>query len=145
MTYLCPLCQSLLTKDHYHKVLKLQDEQQRIQKGELEILKKQVVAAKQKEKELRLKARQDADAARQQGALNERKRTERLMAGQAERIKMLQEKVKMLKSGETHHRSVWQMNRFSSRASSKSFRTTGSNMQVKEAIYSTLSSSIAAR
>ena len=102
MTYHCPLCKSPLTKDHYHKVLKLQDEQQRIQKGELETLKKQVAAAKQKERELRFKAKQDAEAARQQGAISERKRTERLMAGQSEKIKKLQEKVIMLKSGETH-------------------------------------------
>jgi hypothetical protein len=102
MTYVCPLCKSPLTKDHYHNVLKLQNEQQRIQRGQVEALKSQIAAAVQKEKELRLKARKDAEAARQAGALNERKRTGRLMAGQAEKIKRLQEKVKMLKSGETH-------------------------------------------
>jgi len=83
-------------------VLKRQNEQQRIQKGQLETLKRQIAAAVQKEKELRLKAKRDAKAARQAGALNERKRTGRLMAGQAEKIKKLQEKVRMLKSGETH-------------------------------------------
>ena len=51
---------------------------------------------------MRLKAKQDAEVARQQGTLSERKRTERLMAGQAEKIKKLQEKVRMLKTGETH-------------------------------------------
>ncbi len=103
MVYKCPLCGSSLTEHHYHKVIKLQEKKEKVQKGELEKMKKQAAAAKaaaaaakRKQEEIRAKAKQDVGAARKQAAVAERKksavRDKRLLA----RIKKLEEEKKML-------------------------------------------------
>lgn len=103
MAYECPLCGSLLTERHYHKVIKLQEKKEKVQKGEFEKLKKQaasakaeVAAARRKEQEIRAKAKQDVEAAKKQTILAERRknavRDKRLMA----RIRKLEEEKKML-------------------------------------------------
>ncbi len=103
MKYRCPLCGSLLSEDHYHKVIKIQEKKAKVQKGELEKLKKEAAAAKaaaaaskRKEREIRLKAKQDLEAAKKQVTQAERKKNEirnkRLIA----RIKKLEEEKKML-------------------------------------------------
>jgi hypothetical protein len=103
MKYHCPLCKSELTKEHFHKVVKIQEEKEKVQQGDLEKLKKQiatkeaaVVAAKKRAKEAKLKAKQNAEEARKQGALLEQRksaiRDKRLMS----RIKKLEEEKKML-------------------------------------------------
>ena len=103
MTYKCPLCGSPLTEGHYHKVIKVQERKEKVQKGELDKMKKQAEAAKvaaasakKKTEEIRTKAKQDVEAAKKNAALAERKRTairdKRLMA----RIKKLEEEKKML-------------------------------------------------
>lgn len=43
--YKCPLCGSPLTEDHYHRVIKLQEKKEKVRKGELDKLRKQVEAA----------------------------------------------------------------------------------------------------
>lgn len=103
MRYKCPLCGSPLTESHFHRVIKLQEKKEKVQKGELEKLKKQAAtataaaaAAKRKEQETRAKAKQKVDAAKKEAALAERRksaiRDKRLMA----RIKKLEEEKKML-------------------------------------------------
>jgi hypothetical protein len=103
MSYQCPLCGSTLTADHYHRVLKVQAKTEKAQRGELERLKKQTAAAqaaaaasKRKEREARAKAKQDAEAARKDAVLAERRRSairdKRLVA----RIRKLEEEKKML-------------------------------------------------
>lgn len=103
MSYKCPLCGSMLTADHYHRVLKIQAKTEKAQRGELERLKKQTAAAnaaaaasKRKVREARAKGKQDAEAARKDGVLAERRksaiRDKRLLA----RIRKLQEEKKML-------------------------------------------------
>ncbi|HUB86243.1 MAG TPA: hypothetical protein VMB22_00010 [Verrucomicrobiae bacterium] len=103
MKYYCPLCKSELTEDHFHKVIKIQEKKEKVQKGELEKLKKQasaakeaIASAKRRMKEVKLKAKQDAEDARKEAISLERRksaiRDKRLMS----RIKKLEEEKKML-------------------------------------------------
>lgn len=103
MKYKCPLCGSPLSESHFHRVIKQQEKEEKVQKGELQKLKKQAatataaaVAAKRKERETRAKSKQKVDAAKKEGALAERRKTairdKRMMA----RIKKLEEEKKML-------------------------------------------------
>src|SRR5882762_167627 len=101
MQHICPLCGSRLTEGHYHKVMKIRAKEKKVQKGELEKLKKAAAAASQRERDGRVKAKQRAEEARKEGKLAEKKRSERLMQGQASKIKKLQDRVKMLEKGTT--------------------------------------------
>ena len=103
MTYKCPLCGSHLSGKHYHKVVKLQEKKEKVQKGELARMRTAAataraatVSAKKKTAETRAKARLDVSAAKKDAALLEKKKTvirnKRLMA----RIKKLQEEKLML-------------------------------------------------
>lgn len=103
MKYKCPLCGSLLTEAHYHRVIKLKERTEKVQKGEVDQLKKRVAvanaaaaASKKKEQETRAKNKENVEAAKKQGTLAERKKYEirdkRLMA----RIRKLEEEKKML-------------------------------------------------
>ena len=105
MKYNCPLCKSPLTKDHFHKVIKIQTEKEKVQRGDLEKFKKQaaaakeaVAAAKRREKDIRLKAKQDAESARKQATEAEKRkssiRNKRLMV----RIGKLEQEKKMLQT-----------------------------------------------
>lgn len=103
MVYKCPLCGSSLTEHHYLKVIKLQERKEKVQKGELDKMRKQAAAAKaaaaaatKKQQDILAKAKQDVEAAKKQAAVTERKksavRDKRLIA----RIKKLEEEKKML-------------------------------------------------
>lgn len=102
-SFKCPLCDSPLTKEHYHKLIKIQAEKDKAQKGEVEKLKRQAEqskrtaeAAKLREKEIKLKAKQAVDSARQDAAKAEQKksaiRDKRLLS----RINKLEEEKRML-------------------------------------------------
>ena len=104
MAYKCPLCGSPLTERHYHSVVKIQQKQEKVQKGELAKLKKEAAtakaaaaSAKAKQRQLRQKAKHDVAAARQHATIAERSksaiRNKRLMS----RIQKLEEERKMLK------------------------------------------------
>jgi hypothetical protein len=106
--YSCPLCGSLLTKDHYHRVLKIQKKEERLQTDELEKMRRQIdlanrtiALAKKQVIETKEKARIGEAKVRQEAMLAERKRSELLMRGQSARMKKLQERIKMLESGTT--------------------------------------------
>jgi hypothetical protein len=108
MKFICPLCGSVLSETHYHKVVKIQEKEKKDQKGELEKIKKQaaaanaaVAAAKKREKEAKNKAKQDVENASKQGALSEKRRSERLMQGQAAKLRKAHERIKMLERGTT--------------------------------------------
>ena len=96
MAYRCPLWGSVLTADHYYRVIKLQAKKEKVQRGELEKLRKQAVAAKKKQKEIQAKAKKDVASARTEAANVEHRknaiRSKRLVA----RIKKLEEEKKML-------------------------------------------------
>ena len=103
MKYNCPLCGSALTEGHFHRIIKQQEKKEKVQKGELQKLKKQAetakaaaVTAKRKEQETRAKTKQKVDAAKKEAARAERSKTairdKRMMA----RIKKLEEEKKML-------------------------------------------------
>ncbi len=103
MAYKCPLCGSSLTEHHYHKVIKVQEKKEKVQKGELEKIKKQAAAAKmaeaaakRKQQDIRAKAKVDVLTAKKQAAVLERKksviRNKRLLS----RIQKLEEEKKML-------------------------------------------------
>ena len=96
MAYKCPLCGRTLTENHYHRVIKLQERKEKVQKGELEKLKKQAEAARRKQQAIQAKAKQDVASAKKQAAELERKksaiRDKRLIA----RINKLEEEKKML-------------------------------------------------
>ena len=88
--------------------MKIREDEKKIQKGELENLKKQAAAAKEavaegkrREKAMKLKAKQDAEAARKEGTIAERKRSERLIQGHSAKMKKLQERLKMIEKGTT--------------------------------------------
>ena len=75
MKYKCPLCGSALTEGHFHRIIKQQEKKEKVQKGELQKLKKQAemakaaaVAAKRKEQETRAKVKQKVDAAKKEAA-----------------------------------------------------------------------------
>lgn len=79
MAYNCPLCGSSLTAHHYHKVIKDQEKKDRVGKGELEKMRRQVATAKtvaavakRKERETRAKTEQKVKAAKKQATLTER-------------------------------------------------------------------------
>ncbi len=100
----CPLCDSPLTESRYREVFKKQLAQQK----ELEKFKNQIAAAneavaegKRREKAIKLKAKQDAEAARKEGIVAEKKRSERLIQGQSAKMKKLQERLKMIERGTT--------------------------------------------
>ena len=108
MKFKCPLCGCALTENDYHKVIKIREKEQQDQAGELAKIKAKVqaanaavAAAKKREKENKIKAKQDAENARAQGALGEKKRSERLMQGQAAKLKRAHERIKMLERGTT--------------------------------------------
>lgn len=82
MKYKCPLCGSPLTESHFHKVIKIQENKEKIQKGELGKLKKQAAAAqmaaaaaKRKEREVRAESKQKIYAATKEAVAKERKKT----------------------------------------------------------------------
>lgn len=101
--YRCPLCDSVLTESHYHKVIKLQERKEKVQKGELRKLREQTEAAKKaaalarrKQQEVAARAEHDVEAAKKQAAAAERRksavRDKRLLA----RIGKLEEEKEML-------------------------------------------------
>ncbi len=104
MVYRCPLCGSPLTERHYHKVIKLQEKKEKVQKGELEKIKKEAaaskasaVAAKKQSQVIRAKAKQDVEAAKRRAALNERNKNAVRFKRMQARNRKLQEEMKMLK------------------------------------------------
>lgn len=104
MAYKCPLCGSPLTEHHFHKVIKLQERKEKVQKGELEKIKKEAAAAKaavaaekKKQQDIRAKAKRDVEAAKKQAALNERNKNAVRFKRMQARNKKLQEEMKMLK------------------------------------------------
>lgn len=108
MNYLCPLCKSSLTKAKYHSVLHIQKEKEKIQKAGLDKLSKELQAQqntaailKKQLKSSKEQAKKNALEARKQGASDEKKRSERLLKGQASKVKKLQERIKMLEKGTT--------------------------------------------
>jgi hypothetical protein len=105
MAYKCPLCGSPLTEHHFHKVIKLQQKKEKVQKGEVEKFKKQAAAAeaaaaaaKKKQQDIRAKAKLDVEAATKQAALNERNKNAVRFKRMQARNKKLQEEMKMLKT-----------------------------------------------
>lgn len=103
MTYTCPLCGSVLSEKHYHRVIKLQARKENVHKGELAKIAKQAAAAqaavaraRHSAALARAKARADVAAAKKEAAATEKKKTlirsKRLMA----RIKKLEEEKRML-------------------------------------------------
>jgi hypothetical protein len=96
MVYKCPLCGSALTAHHYHKVMKLQEKKEKVQKGELEKFKKQIAAAREATASVKKKAKQNIEAAKKQAAAREHNksmiRNKRLLG----RIRKLEEEKKML-------------------------------------------------
>jgi hypothetical protein len=108
MKYKCPLCGSPLTKDHYHRIVKLQNEKAKSQKGELEAAKREAqrarataLAAKQQNQRIRAqaqariaRAQKEAEATAQRKAATQQKR---LMS----RIQKLEEERDMLKKHTT--------------------------------------------
>src|SRR5579862_9609662 len=106
--YVCPLCGSPLTKDHHHRVLKIQQQEEKNQTGEMDKLKRQIdlanraiALARKQAVEAKERARKDEAKVRQEAALAERRRSELLMRGQAARMKKHQDRIKMLESGTT--------------------------------------------
>jgi hypothetical protein len=96
MKYKCPLCDSPLTEEHFHKVIKIQEKKENVQRSELEKFKKQAASNKEKIKEARLKGKQDALEAKKQGAELERRKRKINDKRLSARIKKLEEENRML-------------------------------------------------
>lgn len=103
MKYKCPLCGSTLSESHFHRVVKLQEKKEKVQKGELAKLRKAATLAQERATAVKrslAKARADAKtkvaAAKKDAADLERRksviRNKRLLA----RIQKLEEEKKML-------------------------------------------------
>lgn len=108
MKYICPLCKSPLTEDHYHKVIKIQEDEKKVQKGELERLKKQASAAKdaaaqakKQAKEAKQKAKQAEIEGHKKGQDFAKRKYDRMIQSQNATIKKLKEKNQQLKQGTT--------------------------------------------
>jgi len=104
MAYKCPLCGSPLTEAHFHRVVKLQEKKEKVQKGELEKIRREAAAAKaaavterKKRQEERAKAKQDVEAARKEAADRERRKNAIRFKRMQARNRKLQEEMKMLK------------------------------------------------
>jgi len=108
MKYYCPLCKSELTKDHFHKVIKIQEDERKVQKGELEKFKKQASAAqavaaqaKKQAKEAKQKAKLAEVEGHKKGQEFAKRKYDRMMQAQNVAFKKLKEKYQQLKQGTT--------------------------------------------
>ncbi len=106
MTIPCPLCGSPLTEKHYHRVVKIQEQKEKIQKGELGKLKNQAAAAeaaataaRRKERETRAKAKQKVADAKREAAAKERRKAETQNKHLMAQVHRLKERNKMLEKG----------------------------------------------
>lgn len=104
MKYKCPLCGSALTERHYHEVVKVQARKEKVQKGELEKIKREVETAravaateKKRRQEIGAKAKRDVEAARKEAAERERSKNAIRFKRMQARNRKLQEEMKMLK------------------------------------------------
>lgn len=104
MVYKCPLCGSTLTEQHFHRVVKLQEKKEKVQKGELERIKREATAAKEaaaaakkKQQDIRAKAKRDVEAAKREAAARERSKNAIRFKRMQARNRKLQEEMKMLK------------------------------------------------
>ena len=104
MRYKCPLCGSPLTEQHYHQVIKVQAQKEKVQKGALEKIKRDAAAAtaaaaaeKRKRLEIGAKAKRDVEAARKEAAERERRKNAVRFKRMQARNRKLQEEMTMLK------------------------------------------------
>ena len=107
-TYRCPLCSSSLSKAKYEAVLNIQKEKEKSQQADLDKLHRQLHSAHQKEldfkrqlKDSKTKIKEAAAKAAQKAKLDARKANERMMAGQREKVRKLEAKLKLLEKGTT--------------------------------------------
>src|SRR6266704_170551 len=103
MKYTCPLCGSPLSDKHYHKVIKIQEKEEKARQSELERQRKQIAvataaaaAAKRREQETRAKAKQNIEIAKKETLLKERKKSEIRNKRMISRIKKLEEEKMMM-------------------------------------------------
>jgi len=103
MKYTCPLCGSPLSDKHYHKVIKIQEKEEKVRQSELEKQRKQIAvataaaaAAKRREQETRAKAKQNIEIAKKETLLKERKKSEIRNKRMISRIKKLEEEKMMM-------------------------------------------------
>src|SRR5438132_13487366 len=108
MKYQCPLCGSVLSKHDFHKVLRIREQEVRVQKGNVEKAKREIAAAKaaaadakKREMQVRFKAKDQVKEARAQEALAQHRRSQRITQGLTARMKRLQDRIKMLESNRT--------------------------------------------
>ncbi len=104
MRYKCPLCGSALTEQHYHDVVKVQARKEKVQKSELEKIKRaaatakaEAAAEKKRRREIGARAKRDVKAARTEAAERERKKNAIRFKRMQARNRKLQEEMKMLK------------------------------------------------
>jgi len=89
-TYKCPVCKKPLTKKEYEDALGILGEREKHFAHAREELQKKLREVKAK-----------GEKAREEGVKSERKRTQRLLAGKDEQIKILKERLEQLKKGST--------------------------------------------
>lgn len=111
----CPLCASPLSDAHYHRIIKIQKQKEKSEKGSLDKAKKDadkakknaaklqdlLAAGRQREKTLATNAKLSAQAAKKHGVETERKRSSLLMKGMLAKTKILSERIRLMESGQT--------------------------------------------
>ncbi len=90
VAYRCPVCKKPLTKKEYERALGILGEREMHLKHEKAALQRELREARRKEKK-----------AKQEGIEAERARTKRLLAGKAEEVKRLKDRIEQLKRGST--------------------------------------------
>jgi uncharacterized protein YbaR (Trm112 family) len=108
MKYICPLCKTPLTEKHFHDVIKIQEKKEKVQKGEVEKLRKEALVqkeaaaqAKRQVKEAKQKAKQAELEGHKKGQEFAKKKYDRMIHSQNSTIKKLKEKNQQLKQGTT--------------------------------------------
>jgi hypothetical protein len=99
MAYNCPLCGSPLTAKHYHRLIKIQKKAEKDQSSQMEALRKQVAAARNGERQAKLRQEQVVRAAEKHATEKERRKHAIREELQSRQIKKLKEANRMLREG----------------------------------------------
>jgi hypothetical protein len=99
--YRCPVCNKILSKREYESALGIIEAQKQHLREEQEKLTQQLAAIRKERTSLKAQAKKAKLEGLQQGRLQEKGRTDRLMAGQKKTIARLQERLRQLKKGST--------------------------------------------
>ncbi|MCL5744339.1 MAG: DUF2130 domain-containing protein, partial [Acidobacteria bacterium] len=97
----CPVCKKVLSREEYEQALGILGEREKHFHEEANALQSRFQHDKEKLNQALQEAKTSAQKARQEGIEAERSRTARLLAGKAEEVRRLKERIEQLKRGAT--------------------------------------------